>query len=367
MSEDRFVEVPGGRRICYRVDGPDDGPPLLLIAGLGLDLTSWPRRMLDGFTGHGLRVIRLDNRDAGRSTRVQARPPSMLRQLFARPVPGAYDLGDMAGDVDALLEDLGTGPVHVLGMSMGGMIAQTLAARHPGRVATLTSVFSTTGDRKVGQPAPSTMLRMAKRPARTVEQAVERHLSLLRHIGSAEFPPDDAEERAWVAGMWDRGSGRPNAAGVGRQIGAIQASGDRTAQLRAITAPTLVIHGDADFMVHPSGGRATAAAIPGARHVEIPGMRHHFAPGVVDRVVALTTDHITTTAGAPSQPAGAAAGLADRPAGGAAVAGVPARTADAGVAGGAVPDRTAGAGVAGGAAAAVAATVQDRAARSTST
>ncbi|MEV0560633.1 alpha/beta hydrolase [Dactylosporangium sp. NPDC050588] len=298
MTEDLFAELPGGTTICHRVEGPADGPALLLVAGLGLDLTSWPRRMVDGFTGRGLRVITLDNRDTGRSTRVRARPPGMLRQLLARPVPGAYDLGDMAADVDGLLGHLGAGPVHVLGMSMGGMIAQTLAARHPARVATLTSVFSTTGDRRVGQPARSTLLRMAKRPARTAEEAVERHLSLLRHIGSTtDFPPDVALERAWVTGVWDRAEGRPNPAGVGRQIGAIQASGDRTAELRSITAPTLVIHGDTDRMVHPSGGRATAAAIPGARHVEIAGMRHHFAPGVIDRVVDLTADHITATAG----------------------------------------------------------------------
>ena len=140
---------------------------------------------------------------------------------------------------------------------------------------------------------------MAKRPARTVEESVARHLSLLRHIGSTDFPPDEALERAWVAQLWDRGSGRPNHAGVARQIGAIQASGDRTAQLRTIAAPTLVIHGDADRMVHPSGGRATVAAIPGARHVEITGMRHHLAPGVQDRIVTLTAGHIATRAGVP--------------------------------------------------------------------
>ncbi|GAB3854391.1 alpha/beta fold hydrolase [Dactylosporangium cerinum] len=294
MTADLFVQLPDGRpRICYRVDGPADGAPLLLIAGLGLDLTSWPQRMLDGFTGQGLRVIRLDNRDAGRSTRVAARPPGLLRQLFARPVPGAYDLADMAEDAHGLLEHLGIGRVHLAGMSMGGMIAQTLAARHPDRVATLTSIFSTTGDRRVGQPARSTMVRMAKRPARTVEESAARHLALLRHIGSTEFPPDEALEREWITQLWERGSGRPNHAGVARQIGAIQASGDRTAQLRTITAPTLVIHGDVDRMVHPSGGRATAAAIPAARHVEIAGMRHHLAPGVQDRIVALTAAHLS--------------------------------------------------------------------------
>ena len=295
---DRFVVLPSGVTICYRVDGPADGPPLLLLAGLSLDLTSWPRRMIDGFTGCGLRVIRLDNRDAGRSTRVAAKPPTTLQQLLARPVPGAYDLADMAGDAHGLLEHLGIGRVHLAGMSMGGMIAQTLAAAHPDRVATLTSIFSTTGARRVGQPARSTLLRMAKRPAATVEEGVVRHLAMLRHIGSTHFPPDEAEERAWVEQLWARAAGRPNGANVARQIGAIQASGDRTAQLRTITAPTLVIHGDADRMVHPSGGRATAAAIPGARHVEITGLRHHLAPGVVDRLVELTAGHITSTTGA---------------------------------------------------------------------
>ncbi|MEV4517755.1 alpha/beta fold hydrolase [Dactylosporangium sp. NPDC049525] len=300
MTDDQFVQLPDGRpRICYRVDGPPDGAPLLLVAGLGLDLISWPQRMLDGFTGHGLRVIRLDNRDAGRSTRVEAKPPSMLRQLFARPVPGAYDLADMADDAHGLLEHLGVGRAHLVGMSMGGMIAQTLAARHPDRVATLTSIFSTTGDRRVGQPARSTMLRMAKPPSRTAEESVARHLALLRHIGSTDFPPDEAFEREWAAQLWDRGVGARAGAGVARQIGAIQASGDRTAQLRTITAPTLVIHGDVDRMVHPSGGRATAAAIPGARHVEITGMRHHLAPGVQDRIVTLTAEHIVAGSGVP--------------------------------------------------------------------
>jgi pimeloyl-ACP methyl ester carboxylesterase len=300
VTEDLFVQLADGRpRICYRVDGPPDGAPLLLLAGLGLDLTSWPQRMLDGFTGQGFRVIRVDNRDAGRSTRVAARPPGLLRQLFARPVPGAYDLADMAADAHGVLEYLGAGRAHLVGMSMGGMIAQTLAARHPDRVATLTSIFSTTGNRRVGQPASSTLLRMAKRPARTVQESTARHMSLLRHIGSTDFPPDDAEERAWVQRLWERGSGKPNHAGVARQIGAIQASGDRTALLRTIAAPTLVVHGDVDRMVHPSGGRATAAAIPGARHVEITGMRHHLAPGVQDRIVTLTIEHIAASAGVP--------------------------------------------------------------------
>ncbi|MER8057968.1 MULTISPECIES: alpha/beta fold hydrolase [unclassified Streptomyces] len=286
-TEDRFLTTPAGLRLCYRVDGPADGVPLLLIAGLGLDLTSWPRPMVDAFTGSGFRVVRPDNRDIGRSARVATPPPGLLRQALARPRPDAYDLADMAEDTRHLLDHLGIERVHLVGMSMGGMIAQTLAARHPHRVATLTSVFSTTGSRKVGRPALSTLVRMAKRPARTPEESVTRHLALLAHIGSRVFPPDEARERAWAGAVWERGR---DAEGVARQIGAIQASGDRTAELRRITAPTVVVHGTRDPMVHPSGGRATAAAVPGARHVEITGMGHHLAPGVLDRLVGLTTD-----------------------------------------------------------------------------
>jgi pimeloyl-ACP methyl ester carboxylesterase len=291
---ERFCELPTGIRLCYRVDGPDDGEPLLLIAGLAIDLTSWPQRLVDGFAERDFRVVRFDNRDVGRSSFVGTPPPTRLQQLLARPRPDAYDLGDMAGDALGLLDALAVERAHVVGMSMGGMIGQTLAARHPDRVATLTSIFSTTGSRRVGQPARSTVARLARPPARTREEAVTQHLAMLRHIGSASFPPDLAHERAWAAGAWDRCEDPRRSRGVARQIQAIQASGDRTAELARITAPTLVVHGDVDRMVHPSGGRATAQAVRGARHVEIPGMAHHIAPGVVDRLVDLATTHART-------------------------------------------------------------------------
>jgi pimeloyl-ACP methyl ester carboxylesterase len=302
-SGDRFVDLPAGPRLCYRTEGPDDGVPLLLIAGLGIDLTSWPQQMVDGFIARGFRVVRFDNRDIGRSSRADTPPPGRLRQLLARPRPDAYDLADMAADTVGLLQHLGIDRVHLVGMSMGGMIAQTVAARHSERVASLTSIFSTTGDRRVGQPARSTLLRLARSPARTVEESVQRHLGMLRHIGSPTALPDDDLERAWAVGLWERGGGAAARAGVPRQISAIQASGDRTAELARITAPTLVVHGSTDRMVHPTGGRATAAAVPGARHVEIPALGHHLAPGVVDQLVELTTD-LARSAGAPL-PAGA--------------------------------------------------------------
>nr|WP_275564036.1 alpha/beta fold hydrolase [Kitasatospora sp. SID7827] len=260
-----------------------------MIAGLGYDLTSWPEPLVDGFAARGFLVVRHDNRDAGCSDRIAAPPPGRLRQLLSRPRPDAYTLADMAGDAVAVLDALGIARAHLVGMSLGGMIAQTVAARHPDRTATLTSIFSTTGARGTGGPALSTVARMVRPPSRTAEQAAERHLAMLDHIGGPGHPYDPARERAWTAGLWARTGGTHTGAPVARQIDAIRASGDRTAELRRITAPTLVVHGDTDRMVHPGGGRATAAAIPGARYVEIPGMGHHLAPGLLDRLVDLAT------------------------------------------------------------------------------
>lgn len=282
-------------RLVHEVHGDPSGVPLLLVAGLGLDLTSWPTGMVDGLVAAGFRVITFDNRDAGASPRPATPPPSRLRQLLARPRPDAYDLGDMATDTVGLLDELGIDSAHVVGMSMGGMIAQTVAARHPERVRTLTSIFSTTGDRSVGQPARSTLLLLVTgRPARTEEEYVAGHLRMLGHIASTVHLPDEARERAWAAGAWRRGPGAGAHAGTARQISAIQKSGDRTTELRRITAPTLVVHGDTDLMVAPTGGRATAAAIPGARHVVVHGMAHHFPPSLDDYLVDLVVEHATS-------------------------------------------------------------------------
>lgn len=287
---DQFVDLPAGPRICFRVDGPPDGEPLLLLAGLGLDLTSWPEDFVAGYADRGFRVIRLDNRDAGRSDRIPARSPGRLRQALARPRPDAYDLTDMAADAIGVLDHLGVERVHLVGMSMGGMIAQTVAARHPHRVTTLTSVFSTTGHRRVGQPALSTLLRMMQRPGATVEESVARHLAMTGHLTGPGSPFDEDAERAWAVGLWERAGGRTARSGIPRQIDAIRAGGDRTTTLGAITAPTLVVHGDADRMVHPSGGVATARAVPGARHVVVPGMGHHLTPDALHQLLELSTD-----------------------------------------------------------------------------
>jgi cation diffusion facilitator CzcD-associated flavoprotein CzcO/pimeloyl-ACP methyl ester carboxylesterase len=278
-------------RICYRTYGKPSGEPLVLIAGLGLHLTSWPPAMIDAFVARGFHVITFDNRDVGRSARGTGRAPGVRQLLTRTPEPG-YDLGDLARDTIDLMDHLGLPSAHLVGMSMGGMIGQTIAARHPERVRTLTSIFSTTGARTVGQPALSTMLRLGKPASKTRAAAVEGYLAMLRHIGGGPLGLDEAAVRREAGIAWDRGGGRSGSLGFARQINAILRSGDRTAELRTIVAPTLVIHGDRDLLVHPSGGAATAKAIRGAKLVTLPGMRHYFAAKIIPRLVELTVAHI---------------------------------------------------------------------------
>ncbi|MCU1413769.1 MAG: alpha/beta hydrolase fold protein [Microbacteriaceae bacterium] len=290
---DLTYALPSGITLAYRIDG--EGTPLLLIAGLGLDLVSWPPSLVDGLVAAGLQVIRFDNRDIGRSTKVRARPPSKGEQLRGRAPVGAYSLEDMAADTIGLLDHLGVDRVHLVGMSMGGMIAQVVASQQPNRVLSLTSIFSTTGNRRVGQPAASTKIRMARRSPQTEAEFIARQLWLYDHIGSRQYPYDPQRETDRARESWARAGG-PHGAGIGRQIGAIFASGDRTTSLARISAPTLVIHGDRDLMVGSSGGAATAAAIPGARLVTIPGMRHHIAPGVVPQLLDLIVENTRSDA-----------------------------------------------------------------------
>ena len=286
---DQFCQTGDGMQICYRTDGDPSGTPLLLIAGLTFDLTSWSRAMVDGFVAQGFYVIRFDNRDAGRTTPSATPPPNLLRRALRRPRRDGYDLADMAGDGIAVLDHLGVTQAHVVGMSMGGMIAQTIAARYPTRASSLTSIFSTTGGKRVGQAAVSTQMLLSNPGSRTRDEFIRKHVKLMRHLAGKGFPLDEAGAAEYAAGAWDRGLRESAGDGVARQINAIYKSGDRTAELRRISAPTLVIHGDHDRIVHPSGGRATAAAITGARHVSIAGMGHDLAPGVTDRLLELIT------------------------------------------------------------------------------
>ncbi|CAM3801404.1 alpha/beta fold hydrolase [Tsukamurella ocularis] len=288
---DRFAVLPGGTRVCYRVDGPADGAPVLLVAGLAEDLTTWSERFVSALTATGYRVIRMDNRDCGRSTYATTPPPSTLRQLLSRPRKDAYTLADMAVDTAQLIEHLGLGPVHLVGRSMGGMIAQTVAARYPHLVSTLTSLYSTTGDTGVGQPAPSTWVLISAPPPKDRVGAVRSHLRMTAHLAGTAYPIDEAEEAAHAVTTWERTAGDA-VAGTSRQLQAIQASGDRTEEIARITAPTLVVNGDRDLIVAPSGGDATAAAILGARHVVIPGMGHHLPDALALRIADLVVGHL---------------------------------------------------------------------------
>ncbi|HEX4304485.1 MAG TPA: alpha/beta hydrolase [Solirubrobacterales bacterium] len=270
---ERIVDVGHGMTICVRDEGDPSGPPVLLVAGLGQQLNVWPSAFLDALRDRGLRVVRFDNRDVGRSGRAACRAPSPAQMLTRRFRADQYTLGAMAADTLALLDVLGIERTHLVGMSMGGMIAQTVAARAPGRVLSLTSIMSTTGAPRIGRPALSTWARMARPPAGNREAAADGVVGMMRHVGSRGYPFAEEAVREMALEGWDRGGGSA-ADGVGRQLAAIFKSGDRTAEVARIEAPTLVIHGDRDPMVHPSGGDATAAAIPGARLRTFPGMGH---------------------------------------------------------------------------------------------
>ena len=287
---DRFATVPSGTTICFRDFGNPTDPALLLIAGLGEDIDAWGGEFVAALVARGFRVITMDNRDIGRSTFLSRPAPMLWRQVLARPRKDAYALADMAADATGVLDHLGVGRVHLVGRSMGGMIAQTIAATVPDRVRSLTSIYSTTGAKKVGQPALSTIAILCAPPPRDRAAAIRAHLRITRHVAGKRYPMDEATETAMAARAWDRHAG-DIAAGAARQIQAIQASGDRTAQLQRITAPTLVIHGDRDPLVGPSGGDATARAIRAAQHVTIPGMGHHIPRALVNTITGYIAEH----------------------------------------------------------------------------
>ncbi|BCW06183.1 alpha/beta fold hydrolase [Arthrobacter sp. NtRootA1] len=287
---DQFATLRSGVTICFRDAGHKADPVILLIAGLGEDLTFWTPSVIDALVAFGFRVVSIDNRDVGRSTFADTPPPAVWRQVLARPRRDGYTLADMAQDAVGVLDHLGIEQVHLVGRSMGGMIAQTIAAVEPGRVLSLTSIYSTTGSRKVGQPASTTIRLLMGPDARNRTDAVRAHLRMTRHIAGKDYPIDDAAEAAIAAQGWDRSAGCL-AAGSARQIQAIQLSGDRTAQLARITAPTLVINGDRDLMVAGTGGAATVTAIPKAQHVIIPGMGHHMPEALVDPITRYIAQH----------------------------------------------------------------------------
>jgi len=307
---EQFCDVGRGITLCYETFGEPSNPTALLIMGLGTQMVAWQEEFCGRLAARGLYVIRFDNRDIGRSTHMSGRPPTTAQLLTRSRRAARYTLGDMADDAVGLLRELDLAPAHVIGASMGGMIAQTMAARHPGSVRSLVSIMSSTGSRRSGQPALKLYPVFLRRSPGDKEAFVAHMQSVFAAIGARGLPQDTDDVRTLAAESWERDH---DPDGPGRQLAAIIASGNRTRQLHAITAPTLVIHGSDDRLVSPSGGRATAHAISGARLLIIPGMGHDLPRAAWPRVIGAITENgaraewgAASANGSAAEPAGVA-------------------------------------------------------------
>ncbi len=270
-----------GVTIYYETEGDPEGSPLLIVMGLGAQMTAWYPEFRSGLCDRGFHVISFDNRDVGRSTWFDdAGPPDVVGAL-AGTAKAPYLLADMAADAVSVLDTVGLESAHILGASMGGMIVQSMAIGFPGRVRTMTSIMSTTGDRGVGLPHPDVMPLLLQPAPTDKKSAVDQGMATSRAIASPGFPFEEERIREHIAADYDRAF---HPEGTGRQLVAIMSSPDRTRDLEKLDLPTLVIHGEADPLVDVSGGRATAAAIPGAELVIIPGMGHDLPSPLYDRV-----------------------------------------------------------------------------------
>src|SRR5829696_2251783 len=288
-TEIRRADVGQGVELAYEAFGDPGDLPVMLVMGLGTQMLAWPDGLVDALVARGLWVVRFDNRDVGLSTHLHdAGTPDVMAVAGGDTSSAPYRLTDMARDTVGLLDALGLGRAHLVGASMGGMIAQTVAIEHPERVLSLTSIMSTTGDRAVGAPSQEALAVLFSPAARSREEAIERTVQGVRVIGSPGFETDEDAMRARAAESYDRAF---DPAGVARHLAAVMASEDRTPALRRLDVPALVIHGAADKLVDPSGGRATAGALPSAELVMIDGMGHDLPAGVwnqlADRIAGL--------------------------------------------------------------------------------
>ncbi|RHW24283.1 alpha/beta hydrolase [Nocardioides immobilis] len=284
-SEELFAPLPSGIELCYQTFGEPTADPLLLVMGLGGPMNWWDTELCTLLAEHGFFVIRYDNRDTGRSSRDPGRvkPSDLIRAFAGRPVKAPYPIADLADDAFGLLDHLDLPAAHVVGASMGGMIAQTMAIAHPERVHSLTSIMSSTGRRTVGWQSPVLLPTLIARRGPEREAYVAGGLRVWRLIGSPGFPPDLEELERRGNETFDRGVSR---SGVMRQMMAVLTQPDRTAQLRSLTMPTLVVHGLADRMVHVSGGRSTARAVPGSELLLIDAMGHDFPKPLFETIAS---------------------------------------------------------------------------------
>jgi pimeloyl-ACP methyl ester carboxylesterase len=300
------VVAANGLQVDCEVHGEPGAPAVLLIMGLGMPAALWPDPVVQTLVGAGFRVVTFDNRDAGGSTRLEAaRVPNVLRAigraLLRRPVAAPYTLDDMVADTAGLLDALGIGRVHVVGASMGGMIGQLLAARHPERVLSLTSIMSNSGNpaRRIAFGRWKALRAIIHRPPPPDDhEAVVRHLTrVFGVIGSPAFRHELGSMRPLFERVARRGLYR---AGTSRQLLAILATGDRRPQLQSITAPTLVLHGADDPLVPLAAGIDTAANIRGSRLEVVPGMGHDFPPGLMAQLAARIAEHCRSAPPAPA-------------------------------------------------------------------
>jgi pimeloyl-ACP methyl ester carboxylesterase len=277
-----------GMEIAYETFGKATDEPVLLIMGLGGQMIAWPEGFCTELVSRGCHVVRFDNRDVGHSTHLHSAPmPNLMAALMGDTSSAAYTLDDMADDGFALLEALGIPSAHVVGQSLGGMIAQTMAIRRPDRVRSLTSIMSTP-DPKISSPRPEAQAALMQPMPRTREEAVARALGTFRIIASPAGEVDEEWVTAMAAEAWDRGR---DPVGVMRQTMAIYASGSRSDELRRLGVPTLVIHGEDDPLIDVSAGRVTADLVPGAELLVLPGMGHDLPralwPTIADAIAAL--------------------------------------------------------------------------------
>jgi pimeloyl-ACP methyl ester carboxylesterase len=279
----------GDIELAYETFGDPANVPVLLVMGLATQMIGWPDDFCRGLADEGLFVVRFDNRDIGLSTHMHAAgAPDVMAVLGGDASSVPYGLADLADDTVGLLDALGLDSAHVVGASMGGMIAQVVAIRYPDRVRSLTSIMSTTGDPTVGAPAEAALALLLSPPAADRDGAVQRAVDTYRVIGSPGFEFDETGLRERAGLSFDRAY---DPAGVARQLAAILTTPDRTAELAKVSVPTLVIHGEHDALVDVSGGRATAAAVPGSDLLVVDGMGHDLPralwPQITERIVGL--------------------------------------------------------------------------------